>query len=433
MHASDTALFLVDWSGYMARKIKPLSPTAVANARAKSDNSGKLKDTIYRDGDGLELLAKVSGSRRWYFRYYKPITQNRTMIGLGEYPSISLANARRIRDEYKVLLAQKIDPVDWCKQQSVLAKEANANTLRSVAEQWLVMKKTIVSENYIKNIWRGLDKYVLVNLGDIPVSSLKRAMLVAVLKPVEAKGKHETVRYLTQRTVEIMEFAMNLGLVDANPFTSVHKVFIKADRKHHPTIRPEKLPELIAALSIAQIELPTRLLIEWQLLTAVRPGEAAKTRWSEIDIDNKVWVIPPETMKMKRAHTVPLSQPALDILKTMHSITGSREFVFTHRTKPTEHMSTQTANQVLKRIGYKGVLTSHGIRSIVSTAMNEAEFIPDAIEAVLAHGERNMVRAAYNRATYLEQRIEMMDWWGRIVKQASQDAQKILDGVNNAI
>ncbi|HGJ5881053.1 MAG TPA: integrase arm-type DNA-binding domain-containing protein, partial [Arsenophonus nasoniae] len=80
----------------MPRKIKPLTPTMVANAKAKPDNEGDLKDTIYRDGDGLELLAKVSGSRRWYYRYYKPITQKRTMIGLGEYPAIGLADARRL-------------------------------------------------------------------------------------------------------------------------------------------------------------------------------------------------------------------------------------------------------------------------------------------------------------------------------------------------
>lgn len=122
---------------------------------------------------------------------------------------------------------------------------------------------------------------------------------------------------------------------------------------------------------------------------------------------------------MNRPHTVPLCQPALDILEIMKPISRHREFVFPHRSTPNICMNSQTANTALKRMGYQDILTAHGIRSIVSTAMNEQGFMPDAIEAVLAHGEKNSVRAAYNRATYLEQRRVMMDWWGLYVKGAA--------------
>jgi len=102
-----------------------------------------------------------------------------------------------------------------------------------------------------------------------------------------------------------MDFAMNAGIIDANPFTTVSKAFPKPKKKHNPTLKPDELPRLMRALSVAQIELSTRLVIEWQLLTVTRPGEAVQARWSEIDFDNKFWNVPAETMKMGHAHTIP--------------------------------------------------------------------------------------------------------------------------------
>lgn len=403
----------------MPKKIKPLSPTAVANAKAKPNQAGELKDTIYRDGDGLELLAKVSGSRRWYFRYYKPLTQKRTMIAIGEYPATGLADARKIKDEYKALLAQNIDPLDWGKQQQAIAQEENNHTLEKVATRWIAIKRTTVTPDYANDVWRSLEKDIFPKLGKMPVSLLKAPMLVEILKPIEARGNLETIKRLTQRTVEIMDFAMNAGIIDANPFTTVGKAFPKPKKKHNPTLKPDELPRLMRALSVAQIELSTRLVIEWQLLTVTRPGEAVQARWSEIDLDNQFWNVPAETMKMGYAHTIPLNQPALDILEAIKPISGHREFVFPHRSEPKRPMNSQTANMALKRMGFEGLLTAHGMRSIASTAMNEQGFMPDAIEAVLAHREKNSVRAAYNRATYLEQRKVIMDWWGRFVKGAA--------------
>ncbi|EIX9212158.1 tyrosine-type recombinase/integrase, partial [Klebsiella pneumoniae] len=123
-----------------------------------------------------------------------------------------------------------------------------------------------------------------------------------------------------------------------------------------------------------------------------------------------------ERMKAKREHIVPLSQQALDILELMKPISAQREHVFPSRNDPKQAMNSQTANAALKRIGYGGKLVAHGLRSIASTAMNEAGFNPDIIEAALAHSDKNEVRRAYNRSTYLVQRQEIMKWWGGLVK-----------------
>lgn len=149
----------------------------------------------------------------------------------------------------------------------------------------------------------------------------------------------------------------------------------------------------------------------------MHPSEASGTRWEEIDLNTKLWTIPAERMKGKREHIVPLSPQALDILEVMKPISVHREHVFPSRNDPKQAMNSQTANAALKRIGYGGKLVAHGLRSIASTALNEANFNPDVIEAALAHSDKNEVRRAYNRSTYLLQRCKLMHWWGKYVRQ----------------
>lgn len=123
-------------------------------------------------------------------------------------------------------------------------------------------------------------------------------------------------------------------------------------------------------------------------------------------------------MKAKREHIVPLSLQALELLEIMKPISAHREHVFPSRHDPKKAMNSQTANAALKRIGYGGKLVAHGLRSIASTAMNEAGFNADVIESSLAHTDKNEVRRAYNRALYLDKRIELMHWWGIQVQTA---------------
>ncbi|WP_158686266.1 tyrosine-type recombinase/integrase, partial [Cronobacter sakazakii] len=140
--------------------------------------------------------------------------------------------------------------------------------------------------------------------------------------------------------------------------------FEKPKKQNMPTLRPEELPKLMRSLVMSNLSVSTRCLIEWQLLTLVRPSEASGARWAEIDLETKLWTIPGERMKSKREHIVPLSSKAIDILHVMKPISGHREFIFPSRCDPKQPMNSQTANAALKRIGYGGKLVAHGMRSI---------------------------------------------------------------------
>ena len=395
----------------MARTTRPLTNTEVLRAKAID------KDLTLHDGDGLFMVGKTTGKKLWRFRYQRPATKQRTMLGLGAFPALSLADARRLRADYLSLLANGIDPQTQAEQLTEQKQNALDSIFSTVAANWFTLKQASVTPDYANDIWRSLEKDVFPAIGEIPVQEIKARKLVEALEPIKARGALETVRRLVQRINEIMIYAVNTGLIDANPASGIGMAFEKPKKLNMPTLRPEELPKLMRSLVMSNLSVATRCLIEWQLLTLVRPSEASGTRWAEIDLQTKLWKIPAERMKAKREHIVPLSSQAIEILEVMKPISAHREHVFPSRNNPKLSMNSQTANAALKRIGYGGKLVAHGLRSIASTAMNEAALNSDVIEAALAHSDRNEVRKAYNRSTYLFQRIELMSWWGEYVEK----------------
>ncbi|EAB2700476.1 tyrosine-type recombinase/integrase [Salmonella enterica] len=395
----------------MARTTRSLTNTEVLRAKALE------KDLTLHDGDGLFLIVKTSGKKLWRFRYQRPATKQRTMMGLGAFPALSLADARGLRADYLALLANGIDPqiqAEVAEEQQQIALDSIFST---VAANWFKLKSKSVTPDYAKDIWRSLEKDVFPAIGEIPVQQIKARTLIEALEPIKARGALETVRRLVQRINEIMIYAVNTGLIDANPASGIGMAFEKPKKQNMPTLRPEELPKLMHSLVMSNLSVSTCCFIEWQLLTLVRPSEASGARWAEIDLDTKLWTIPAERMKAKREHIVLLSPQALEILDVMKPISAHREHVFPSRNDPKQAMNSQTANAALKRIGFGGKLVAHGLRSIASTAMNEAGFSPDIIEAALAHSDKNEVRRAYNRSTYLEQRKDLMSWWGLFVNK----------------
>ncbi|CDL81228.1 integrase domain-containing protein [Xenorhabdus szentirmaii] len=403
----------------MARQTKPLSVKEIESAKPKE------ADYVLYDGDGLELLIKSSGSKIWQFRYIRPVTKKRAKKSIGPYPSVTLADARNYQAESRSLLAKQIYPQEHQQEQLLSSLEAKTNTFQLVAERCWNVKKASVTEDYAEDIWRSLERDVFLAIGDISVTDIKAHTLV---QAVQARGALETVRRLCQRINEVMIYAQNTGLIDAVPSVNIGKAFEKPQKKNMPSIRPDQLPQLMQTMRTTSISLSTRCLFMWQLLTITRPAEAAEARWDEVDLEAREWKIPASRMKMNRDHTVPLSNEAMAILEMMKPMSSNREFIFPSRLKPTQSMNSQTVNASLKRAGFGGILVSHGLRSIASTALNEQGFPPDVIEAALAHVDKNEVRRAYNRTDYLEQRRPMMQWWADFV-MAADKGSIIVDGI----
>ena len=397
----------------MAKTTKPLTNTEIDKAKPKD------KEYNLADGYGLILRVKPTGTKSWLFNYYHPITKKRKNLSLGQYPDLSLANARKKRTEAKELLADNIDPQEYRNDQQVAARFKASNTFLFVASNWFEIKKTKIADTTSISLWRSLENHILPTLGHRPIDKINAPETIKALGPLSAKGSLELTSKIIGYLNEIMTHAVNTGLLNHNPLSGIRAAFKTPQTINMATLLPTELPELMKTLASASIKITTRCLIEWQLHTMVRPSEASGTKWSEIDIKNKTWSIPAERMKMKRPHTIPLSEQCLSLLEFMQPISGQREHVFPADRKPNEPSNSQTANKALSRMGFKGRLVAHGMRSIASTTLNEQGFDGDVIEAALAHIDNNEVRRAYNRSEYLERRRAVMTWWSNHIEKAA--------------
>ncbi|WP_188007295.1 tyrosine-type recombinase/integrase [Photobacterium damselae] len=400
----------------MARQVTRLTDRKVKTIAATG------KEFTLSDGNGLQLRVRPAGTKSWQFKYSDPVTNKIQKLSLGVYPELSLANARTKTIEYRELLAQKINPKSFEQTKKIEARKQQTNTFLAVAELWFERKKDNITSEHAYREWRTLDKYVFPHLGKTPITAINAVGTIEVLRPLEKDGKYSTVKRICQSVNQIMDFAVNHGLIHANPLAKIIKVFRKNTVFHMPTIRPEQLPDFLKRLNAcARIQTKTKLLILWQLHTMTRPKEAATTRWADIDLENRVWTIPAENMKRRKAHRIPLTPQAIEILDQIRPQSEQFNYVFPGERDTTSHVSLFTANAAIKRsLGLKDELVAHGLRSVASTALHEQGFDSLLIEACLSHADQNEVRASYNRSDYLEQRKEIMSWWSAYIEEAAQ-------------
>jgi len=183
-------------------------------------------------------------------------------------------------------------------------------------------------------------------------------------------------------------------------------------RTHHTYVEQAALPGFLRALESYEGGLQVKLAVKLLVLTFVRATELTAAKWSEFDLEGREWRIPPERMKMRTLHIVPLSTQAVEVLNTLKKLNGQFEYVFPNKKSPRKSMSSNAMLYALYTMGYKDKATIHGFRATASTILNESGlFKPDVIERQLAHQERNRIRAAYDHAEHLPARRKMMDWW----------------------
>ena len=377
----------------------PLTDTKIKNAKAKE------KDLLLTDRDGLYLAVKKSGSKLW--RYRKLMKGKPIMLSIGPYPEISLADARAKCLEYNKLVVQGIHP---------RAKPDEASdSFETVAREWHGKKSTAWSENHATRIMRGLESNVFPWLGSTPINSITPPDLLKVIKRIEARGTIETAHRDLSVCGQIFRFGVASGYCDRDVAADLRGALTPVVHKNHAAIiEPQAIGELLRSIEAYPGSHIVRCALRLLPYVFVRPGELRHAEWSEFNfkINAAEWRIPPEKMKARRLHIVPLARQAIDILKNeLFPLTGSGPYLFPGRVSA-RPMSENTLNAALRTMGYeKGRMTGHGFRSIASSHLNEAAWHRDAVERQLAHAEGNEVRAAYLHADFLAERRKMMQWW----------------------
>lgn len=386
----------------------------------------------YTDGGGMYLLVKASG-RYWRLDYAH--MGKRKTLALGVYPEVSLAKARQRRERAREQLADGIDPNAAKREEKQAQLDAAANTFEAVARSWLAKtsnKRAAVTQDRVTTL---LEKDVFPFIGGMPISAIKpRDVLDRAVRKVEARGSIDTAHRAKQICGQIFRYAVAIGLAERDVTTDLRGALAAIPESHFSAItEPKQAGELLRAIFDYTGHPCTVAALKLAPLVFVRPGELRTAEWSEIDLATAEWRIPASKMKMKVDHLVPLSTQAVDILRSVHAISGHGRYVFPSLRTGERPMSDNTINAALRGMGYsKEVHTAHGFRAMARTIMDEVmgERV-DLIEHQLAHAVKDPNGRAYNRTAHLPARREMMQRWANALEKLriGADVIPIREGV----
>ena len=390
-----------------------------------SIKNSKPRDKQYKitDGEGMYLRIYPNGSKYWQLQYWFEGRQK--ILSLGVWPEVSLKLAREKRYEAKKKLKEgKNTGINNLQSntagETYQEKEKVKNrTFQKVFQEWFSRQSKNWTERHSRGVNSSLKMHVLPDLGEKSISSISKQDIISSLRKIETKGKYETCYRVRQKLEAIFSYAEIEGHCNSNPAKGLQQILTKPKPKSQNAIPASELPQFLQKIAADETVQPTTVLaMMFIILTFVRTAELRFADWDEFDIDysEPLWVIPAERMKMRRAHHVPLSRQAVNILKEMQQYSGPEGYVFPQFHNRKKPMSENTLLYFSNRLGYAGRNTIHGFRALASTILNESrKWHPDVIERQLAHQESNKVRSAYNRAEHLDERRKMMNWWSKYI------------------
>lgn len=372
------------------------------------------------DGKGLYIEVFPNGSKLWRLKFRFAGKEKR--LALGSYPTISLSEARKRRDDARAILEQGSDPSMVRKQEKAAAKVSAENSFVRIAEEYLekMEKEGRAPATLLKARW--FLSLLEPAIGSMPVREVDPQMLLAALRKLEAKGNYETAKKARSFASRVFRFAVATGRASGDPASVLTGALTAPKAKHYAAIlEPHKLGELLRAVDSFTGSPITKFALKIAPHVYVRPGELRHAEWSELDLAEGIWRIPAARMKARRAHSVPLSPRVVELFKGLRELTGPEGFVFPAFHTSRRPMSENTVNAAFRRMGFgKDEQTAHGLRATASTLLNECGlWNPDAIERALAHGFSDAVRGAYHRGQHWDERVKMAQWWSDYLDELS--------------
>lgn len=403
-----------------AQGIMALTDVAIKNAKARE------KPYKLGDAGGLFLLVQPSGGKLWRMKYR--VDGREKKLGIGIYPDVSLADARKRRDDARELIAAGKDPSREKQRSKIRARTQAENTFTAIAAEYCTKRKrdgdkawaaaTATRSEYLLSL---LDR----SIGRMAINEIEPPDVLAAIRKIEGKGNLESARRTLQLASAVFRYAVATARLASDPTRDLRGALTAPTVTHYGAITDAKrVGELLRAIDGYDGLGLTKLALQLSPHVFVRPGELRHAEWNDIDLDGALWVIPAEKMKMRKAHHVPLSRQALAVLSEVRAVTGPSGYVFPSMRTRSRPMSENTINAALRRLGYASdEMTAHGFRAMASTLLNESgKWHPDAIERALAHGDKDKVRAAYHRGQHWKERVEMAQWWSDYLDQLREGA-----------
>lgn len=382
----------------------PLTDIKIRQAKP-ADKPIKLADTA-----GLYLEVKPNGSKLWRYRYR--IAGRENLYAIGDYPSVSLADARKARDEARDLIKLGRHPAHARQSERTQQINANALTFKAIAEEWISKKRSRWAPYYLLQIQRGMKNDIYPRIGRLPIRSVTAADVLAILDRASKRGAETVALNLRQWCSAVFRYAVATLRADHDPAAALRGAVIRPPVNHSRPMEGEEVAVFLRKLDRYGGHRITVLALRLLLLTFVRTVEMRKAEWSDVNLAAAEWRIPPAKMKMRRLHIVPLARQTVELLTELQHITGAGRWLFPNNRRPNDVMAATTVNRALESMGYgTGEVTAHDFRATASTRLHEMGVRSDFIELQLAHVERNGAKAAYNHADHLAERTAMMQAW----------------------
>lgn len=377
----------------------------------------KAKEKIYQVscGDGLSLAIDPDGRKYWKF-FYTNAQGKRKVSRLGDYPNVNLRDAKNERLKVLKALDNEIE-------------ESKKTNFLKVSSEWLSFKeKSSLGDRPLRGVLEMAEIFInqelVPSLGNIEIRKIKRTDLVKLIRKIESRGVKEPCKKACSYLNQLFEFAVSIGYVEDNIASNLNKILVKTKMKeNYAYLNKYDIIQFYNDINKSNSHPIVKKALRIKTLTGVRGAELINAKKENIDLENGLWNIPAIQVKQFRRkviegqkipdYIIPLSKEAVELMESAMEWSRGSEYVFNSPFYANKPLHFNTLNNAIRAMGYqKGELTAHGLRSSMSTILNESDlFKSEWIEAQLSHTDKNAVRGTYNHADYLDKRAKMMQWW----------------------
>lgn len=386
----------------------------------------KAKRYLIADGGGLVLEVMTSGAKIWRYRYSLHGKQQ-PLVTIGEYPSISLQDARDRARKYGETVSSGTSPIAAAKKDRGVVQ--SHDSVRSFGDLWFAAEIADKSKSYSTVTRRALDKGVYPAIGNKPLADVSAGDVLAICDKIKGRGAPQ-MALLTRNVIKRMyEYAIARQVVTINPAQQLVARFIATPQSRTRVLSPDEIGRVMRTVYASDMSRVYKLALHLLIITMVRKSELIEAEWSEFDLEAGIWRIPAERMKKDIEHWVYLSAQAVEMLRELQMLTHSQRFLFPMRRgyedRPIAKSTLNQAVRAMKTDVQHFVI--HDFRRTASTHLHEMGMSSDAIEKALAHSIKG-IKGVYNRAEYAEERSKILQLWASFVEAQINDGNKVIAG-----
>lgn len=376
----------------------------------------------HTDGNGLQLLVRPTGTKTWLAAYRWQGKQQ--AVTLGQWPALSLTDARAKNLEVKQMLANGINPRDKARADKL--QQSGAHLFGVLAKQYHQQQARKVKPSTHAAALSLYTRHIMPALANQQINDITAPDVLRMARKIENMGSGEQAKRAIRQVKKIFTLGIMEGLATTNPANDISGAIVTKPTAHRARVNAAELPKLLADIKAYNGHETVKAGLLMLAYTFVRVGELVTMEWHEVDLERALWTIPAHKMKMKRPHMVPLAPQVVELLQQLKAKGFNSSYVFFNPATKS-HYSRNAFNNALHNMGYKGRMTAHGFRGLASTALHERGFKHEVIELQLAHVKGDKVSRAYNGAQYLTERRHLLNKWAQYVDDMAAG------GLNNVI